>query len=168
MEPPQKQTMTDRFPVMRNSENHFTATGFVFNPDREVLLILHKKLGVWLPPGGHAEANELPDRAVLREIREETGVDAALLPNRIGIEPEGCVELETPFLVLLENICGDWSHNHIDLIYLCRAPKVPIKPDLREVDDAGWFSEEAARDLTTFDNVRQTLERAFREMERRW
>lgn len=168
MEHTQEQTVADRFPVKGGSANHFTATGFVFNPEREVLLILHKKLGVWLPPGGHVEENELPDRAVVREIREETGVEAVVLSNRIGIEPEGCVELETPFLVLLENILGDWSHNHIDLIYLCRAPKMRIRPDLREVDDAGWFSEEAAQKLTTFDNVRQTLERAFRAMECRW
>lgn len=168
MEHQQEQPVTDRFSEMQNSVNHFTATGFVFNPEREVLLILHKKLEVWLPPGGHVEADELPDQAVLREIREETGVEATILPNRLGIDPEGCVELETPFLILLENILGDWSHNHIDLIYLCRAPKTRLHPDVREVNDAGWFSEEAAQQLTTFDNVQQTLDRAFKEMESRW
>ncbi len=140
---------------------HFTATGIVFNPQNEVLLIKHRKLGVWLPPGGHVEANELPDDAVLREILEETGVTAAILPNRLGIDPQGCRELETPFLILLEDILGDGSHNHIDLIYLCSAADITLRPDYNEVSDAGWFSADRIGELDTFDNVRDTMEKAF-------
>ena len=64
------------------SINHFTATGIVFNSAKQVLMIFHKKLQVWLLPGGHIEENELPDDAVLREIYEETGVKAEILSNR--------------------------------------------------------------------------------------
>ena len=39
---------------------HFTVAVFVVH-DRRVLLHYHRKLGKWLPPGGHIEANELPD-----------------------------------------------------------------------------------------------------------
>ena len=38
-----------------------------------VLLHRHRKLGVWLPPGGHVEPHELPDDAAVREVLEETG-----------------------------------------------------------------------------------------------
>ena len=39
----------------------------IFNaPKDEVLLIKHKKLGVWLPPGGHIEAGEFPYEAAVR------------------------------------------------------------------------------------------------------
>ena len=62
-------------------EKHFTATGIVLNDAHQVLMIRHKKLGVWLPPGGHVEENELPDEAVLREVLEETGIQARILPN---------------------------------------------------------------------------------------
>jgi len=54
--------------------NHFTATGIVFNQKREILMIHHNKLQVWLPPGGHIDENELPTDAVLREVFEETGM----------------------------------------------------------------------------------------------
>jgi len=50
--------------------SHFTSTGFVFSRDRKILMIKHKKLGVWLPPGGHIDENELPCDAVVREIAE--------------------------------------------------------------------------------------------------
>jgi ADP-ribose pyrophosphatase YjhB (NUDIX family) len=45
-------------------------------------MIYHKKLQVWLPPGGHMEENEIPDDAVLHEIYEETGIKAEILPNK--------------------------------------------------------------------------------------
>ena len=49
--------------------NHFTATGFVFNESGKILMIKHKKLGVWLPPGGHIDENELPCKAAY-ELKE--------------------------------------------------------------------------------------------------
>jgi 8-oxo-dGTP pyrophosphatase MutT (NUDIX family) len=55
---------------------HFTASAFVVSPaSQSLLLILHKKLGIWVQPGGHIEAGD--ERAVLaarREVLEETGV----------------------------------------------------------------------------------------------
>ena len=48
-------------------QNHFTATGIVFNESGEIPMIKHKKLGVWLPPGGHINENELPCEAVVRD-----------------------------------------------------------------------------------------------------
>ena len=51
-----------------NSEltRDFTATAFVFWRGK-VLLHKHKRLGMWLPCGGHIEPNELPDEAAVRD-----------------------------------------------------------------------------------------------------
>lgn len=64
---------------------HFTAAGLVISaaaPAR-ILLVLHRKLELWLPPGGHFEPADGGDplRAALREVREETGVDARPHPH---------------------------------------------------------------------------------------
>jgi 8-oxo-dGTP pyrophosphatase MutT (NUDIX family) len=58
---------------------HITASAFVVDRARaEVLLILHGKLGRWLQPGGHVDAE---DGSVLaaaqREVLEETGLIVA-------------------------------------------------------------------------------------------
>ena len=40
-------------------EGHFTASGCIVNKQRtKVLLVHHKKLDIWLQPGGHADGEE--------------------------------------------------------------------------------------------------------------
>lgn len=63
----------------------YTAGGMLIN-EGKVLLIKHKKLGIWLNPGGHIDEGELPHQAAEREFFEETGVkvraiDALALPG---------------------------------------------------------------------------------------
>lgn len=48
------------------------AGGIVFDPQARLLMI--KRLGKWDLPKGKIEAGERPDRAALREVREETGL----------------------------------------------------------------------------------------------
>jgi 8-oxo-dGTP diphosphatase len=86
-----------------------------------LLLVHHAKLGRWLPPGGHIERDETPDEAVLREVREETGLDVELV-QREEVAGDGCDgilrELALPFYANVHHV-GD--HDHACLFYLCRA-----------------------------------------------
>src|SRR5436190_16951651 len=54
---------------------HVTASAIVTGR-RGVVLHLHKRLGIWLQPGGHIHAGEMPWDAARREVFEETGLDA--------------------------------------------------------------------------------------------
>src|SRR5690348_3990094 len=88
----------------------FTATTFIVHAQR-TLLLHHRKLGMWLPPGGHIDAHELPDQAALREVREESGLEVELLSQgrllgRVYVLPQ-------PYCILLEKISP--GHQHIDL-----------------------------------------------------
>ncbi|MFH1838007.1 MAG: NUDIX domain-containing protein [Candidatus Kuenenbacteria bacterium] len=56
---------------------HFTTTVYIIYKQK-VLLHLHKKLGVWVPIGGHIDRDELPQVATLRETKEEAGLDINL------------------------------------------------------------------------------------------
>lgn len=51
----------------------YTAGGMLIH-DGKALLVKHKKLGIWLNPGGHIDDGELPHEAAEREFFEETGV----------------------------------------------------------------------------------------------
>ena len=144
--------------------NHFTATGIVFNENKQILMIFHKKLNVWLPPGGHIEDNELPTKAVIREIFEETGIKVEIIQTEnkiLTLSNNDCIELEKPFILLLENIERNWEHNHIDMVYICKALNKNIILQKTEVNDIGWFEIDQVKELKTFENVKQSIQKAF-------
>jgi 8-oxo-dGTP pyrophosphatase MutT (NUDIX family) len=108
-------------------ERHFTVTGFVIHEDR-TLLLWHPLLKMWVPPGGHIEAGEEPSEALLREIREETGVEASILSAEKPLGLDYPRQLPAPYTILLENSPETPPHQHIDLIYFCRPAAGPAAP----------------------------------------
>jgi 8-oxo-dGTP pyrophosphatase MutT (NUDIX family) len=56
----------------------------VFNPERQVLLQRRTKSGKWGLISGHVEFGESVEQAVIREIKEETGLRSAI-KRLIGI-----------------------------------------------------------------------------------
>jgi 8-oxo-dGTP diphosphatase len=58
---------------------HFTASAVVLDDAGQVLLVHHNKIGQWLYPGGHVDPDEDPAEAALREVREETGIEATVI-----------------------------------------------------------------------------------------
>ncbi len=56
---------------------HVTGSAWVVDDTgTRVLLTHHRKLNRWLQPGGHADGDPDALRVALREVREETGLDA--------------------------------------------------------------------------------------------
>jgi|SRR3989344_3299660 len=116
----------------------FVVTVYCVNNNR-VLLIFHKKLNMWLPPGGHIDKDELPCKAAIREFKEETGLDIELIGQEENI---GHVKkLIQPNHIQLEDIKE--GHQHIDLVYFGRLKDSNQTKTIQkdEVDDARWFSE---------------------------
>jgi ADP-ribose pyrophosphatase YjhB (NUDIX family) len=146
----------------------WTASGFVLHPDRKVLLIHHRKLGVWLYPGGHVESMESPDDAVLREISEETGIQArflGLLDTPLADAEADVHVLQTPYRVLCERINDPkGNHYHIDLIYLCVAQDTTCTAN-SEVHAVRFFGQDEIADLKLFPNFRVLLQRVFEDEE---
>ena len=70
-----------------NPEGHITGSAVVARPDgSEFLLILHRKLGRWLQPGGHTEeSDDSVLGTALREAREETGLASFAVPPEDAI-----------------------------------------------------------------------------------
>jgi 8-oxo-dGTP pyrophosphatase MutT (NUDIX family) len=112
----------------------FTATTFVVD-HHKTLLLLHRKLNMWLPPGGHIDPNELPHDAAYREVCEETGLEVALHATSYQL---GQVHvLPQPYCILLEDISPD--HQHIDLIYFGHVIGGSLNPSIRESAGVRWL-----------------------------
>lgn len=121
-----------------NIKTDLVVAGYIFHKDK-VLLIHHRKLGLWLPVGGHIEENETPDQALLREIKEETGIDVEMM-NKSNLPVEGNTKcnLATPFYV---NIHSVGNHDHCCLFYVCKAinpEKLKINKELKNFE---WFTK---------------------------
>lgn len=128
---------------------HFTATGFVVQGDR-TLLHWHQRLQQWMPPGGHIEPHEDPVQAVLREIREETGVTADVIPSVPALPFAYPGQVQPPYTILLEDSLEPGEpHQHIDLIYFCRLldslPAEPRGADDQPAGDFHWVDEATLR-----------------------
>ncbi|MDQ3792114.1 MAG: NUDIX domain-containing protein [Actinomycetota bacterium] len=139
---------------------HFTVAVFVVW-EGKVLLHRHRKLGMWLPPGGHIEENELPDEAAVREVLEETGLGVRLVGERRE-DIADPVQLYRPAGVQLENIGP--GHQHIDLIYFARpSGSTRIRDDFSE-DKVGWYGPEDWDEMRLNAEVRGWCERALQAL----
>ncbi len=109
---------------------HVTGSALVVS-GRGVILHKHKRLGLWLQPGGHIEAGESPAEAAVRESCEETGLAATLAHD---------------VLIHIDVHPGPKGHTHLDLRYLCNAPPLDPSPPEDESPAAFWFTWDEAID----------------------
>lgn len=141
-------------------ESHFTATGLVINQAHDkVLMIMHKKLNIWLPAGGHVEPGELPHETVVREVFEETGVKAKIvnMSHTLPLSQTRELQISAPFWVLHEPI-GAYkekpAHWHYDFIYCLIAEQEDICPAEHEVSQVAWFTRDQLHQCDTTEATR--------------
>jgi 8-oxo-dGTP pyrophosphatase MutT (NUDIX family) len=132
-------------PPVTGRSRHFTASAVVIDlTTAEVLLIDHRATGRRQPPGGHVDADQAGHEAAIREVLEETGVQAVLWTSRPVTIPGGAW-MPSPFLVCEfpappKPAEGEPAHAHIDLLYLATADStVPVTAQVAEVTGAVWL-----------------------------
>jgi 8-oxo-dGTP pyrophosphatase MutT (NUDIX family) len=112
---------------------HVTASGIVVGR-RGTVLHRHKRLGIWMQPGGHIDAGEGPEEAALREATEELGL-------AVAHPPAGAL------LIHLDVHEAAHAHTHLDLRYLLLGADADPKPPPDESPDARWCSWEEATQM---------------------
>ena len=120
-------------------EGHLTGSAMIIESSYErVLVMLHKKLGIWLQPGGHADGEGYLSNVAFREAFEETGINnLALWTTAIDCDVHKIPEF------------GDEKeHFHFDLTYLLLAPEKAVIKRNHESTDMRWVTLEELKALT--------------------
>ncbi|MGR6975196.1 NUDIX hydrolase [Streptomyces cynarae] len=99
----------------------------------QLLLVAHRKAGLWLPAGGHVEPGEDPWAAVVRECREELGIEAMASP----------ITGEYPLFLTITRTRGQGAHTDVSLWYLLNADARTITTyDRGEFNAIRWLTDE--------------------------
>ncbi len=126
---------------------------FIFNQAGELLLLKsHKWPGRYVVPGGHVELGERIEDAVIRETKEETGLDV----------------YDIEFIVFQEFIYDPsfWKPKHfIFFDYACKANSTDVLLN-DEAEEYVWVNLDAAVDLPLDAYTRTSIEKLI-EMRKR-
>jgi 8-oxo-dGTP pyrophosphatase MutT (NUDIX family) len=131
----------------RKTRNEYSAGGAVMSLRDgvpHVALIATRSRTRWGLPKGAVSAGETPQQAAIREVLEETGLEAEI------VRPLDTIEY---FFRAGDTLI----HKRVDF-YLMRYVAGELKPQLTEVDDVEWVELNAALGRASFDSERKLLE----------
>lgn len=137
----------------------FTAEVFIVH-NNKVLLRRHDKYKIWLSIGGHVELHEDPTEAVIREAREEVGLDIALWDSRTSdtISDDYYRELIPPVSMGRHTALHPTSksHEHIPFVYFGTVDSdvITVTNEGDRSDEWRWFTKEEIETLDLLKNVK--------------
>lgn len=114
----------------------------------EILLIQSLSGGHWTFPKGHVEAGETETETAMREILEETGIEADIDTSF----------RETETYSPKEGVLKDVVY------FLAEARTADLIPQASEVADIKWVALDKAGQELTYENDRRILNKAIRRL----
>jgi 8-oxo-dGTP pyrophosphatase MutT (NUDIX family) len=108
---------------------HFTASAWLVSRDAQrVLLTHHRKLGLWLQLGGHADGDRDLMRAALKEAEEESGLTGLVIERQL-------FDLDRHWIPGHKDVPAHW---HYDVRYVVRAGDEEAFVVSDESHDLAW------------------------------
>lgn len=109
---------------------HLTASAWLVDRGgTRVLLTHHRKLGMWLQLGGHADGDRDLPRVALKEAEEESGLTGLVL------EGHALFDVDRHWIPAREDVPGHW---HYDVRYVVRAGEHEAYAVSEESLDLAW------------------------------
>ena len=141
-------------PPRPKSRNEHSSGGAVISfreGEPFVALIATRGRTRWGLPKGAVSEGETSEQAAIREVQEETGLDATI------VKPLDTIEY-------FFRAGGSLIHKKVDF-YLMNFTRGELVPQLSEVDDVEWVALAEAIQRASFDSERKLLEQASREID---
>ena len=140
-------TLTDHKATHSQVYPEPTVGALIVNKEGRILLTKsHKWFDKYTLPGGHIEVGETMKEAVIREVKEEVGLDVEV----------------AEMLLMQEAIFAEefWKRKHfIFFDFLCKSKDQQVKLDGRELQEYVWEYPGAAFGLELDSFTRKTLEK---------
>lgn len=128
-----------------------SAGGVIYNKNEngfQIILISVRNGQAWCLPKGLVDKGETTEETAVREVKEETGITGRII-DTLGdinywyyIKEENIKCRKTVHFYLMEYVSGDTADHDL------------------EVDEAVWFSPEAALEKVSFKGDRTMIEKA--------
>jgi ADP-ribose pyrophosphatase YjhB (NUDIX family) len=135
----------------RSTEEESSAGGVVYRMQEGAphFLLIRDSYRNWGFPKGHLKKGELPERAALREVREETGLEALTLRGDAGT-----IDWSFQFR-------GRRIHKRCQF-YLMESPGGRTRPQRAEgITECVWLPYGDALERLSYENAREVLVRAL-------
>jgi 8-oxo-dGTP diphosphatase len=141
-------------------KTEYSAGGVVFRPSPkgkgwEIVAVQRPRHDDWSLPKGHLEDGETKEQAALREVKEETGLDARIL-NHLGA-----------IQYYFRKPKGDLIHKVVHF-YLMEATSSELGKANWEVAEVRWVPIDEAQNLLSYKNDMGVVTKAHAELTARF
>src|SRR3989337_2628039 len=119
-----------------------TATAIIEFPQDTILLIKRDTVpfkGYWALPGGRAESGETVEQTIVREVKEETGLDVAIV-SKIGDYHE-------------QGVQDGVEYDYYPACFLVKTVGGEIKKQESEIEEIKLFSLSDVPEAMAFDHA---------------
>jgi 8-oxo-dGTP pyrophosphatase MutT (NUDIX family) len=117
--------------------------GFLVVFQNKVLFVDHKKIKMWVCPGGHVELDEDPEQTLFRELEEETGLtknDVTVLSEKpSNVMDKGHKFLYTPNFLDMHTFSD--THDHIGIMYILKSNTDKVILEKSAHNAMAWVAE---------------------------
>ena len=118
-----------------------TATAIIpYSPD-EILLIKRRTVpfsGYWALPGGRVDPGETVEQTVVREVKEETGLDVAIV-RKVGEYHE-------------QGVQGGFEYDYYPVCFLVKVVSGEIRKQESEIEEIKLFSLNGVPEALAFEH----------------
>jgi 8-oxo-dGTP diphosphatase len=119
-----------------------TTTAIIPFPPNKILLIKRRTapfIGYWALPGGRVDPGETVEQTVVREVKEETGLDVAIV-RKIGEYHE-------------QGVQGGAEYDYYPACFLVNVVGGEIRKQESEIEEAKLFSLEEVPEELAFEHA---------------